>query len=212
MRKVRVNSALLWCATLYMWAAVAGATDGGPVQRLGVLSLQGGFPLSTAWQFRPGDDPGWASPEYDHRAWQQRSVPGRWPGGGFPQTGQMAWYRISLQLDLHDAGDRRDLPLLGIRTGQVMSAFELYAGGELVGRVGKLPPQPEIQYDRARVFAIPHRAIDADGRLVLAMRVWGGDQAMVDHWYGGPYRGEFQVGNASGPAVTWDSGRADTER
>jgi diguanylate cyclase (GGDEF)-like protein len=107
----------------------------------------------------------------------------------------MAWYRTTLYLDIGASGIPGAVPVLGVRTGRVMSAFELYAGGRLVGAVGALPPSPRVQYDRTRVFPLPPEAIDENGRLVLALRVWGGPQAMIDAWYAGPYQGVFRIGH-----------------
>jgi diguanylate cyclase (GGDEF)-like protein len=150
--------------------------------------------LQQTWQFQPGDDPRWALPGYNDSHWLRKRMPERWPAGGYPATGQMAWYRLDLEIDLQDIPLGGQLPVLAVRTGQVMSAFELYAGGELIGAVGALPPAPEVQYDRIRIFPVPNEAIAEDGRLVLALRVWGGPQEMVDYWYGGPYYGAFRVG------------------
>jgi diguanylate cyclase (GGDEF)-like protein len=152
------------------------------------------YVLDQDWQFQPGDDPRWASPGYDDRHWLRKRIPQQWPDGGYPATGQLAWYRLELTLDPPDHRSGQPLPVLAVRTGQVMSAYELYAGGRLIGGVGKLPPAAEVQYDRTRVFGVPEEAISEDGRLVLALRVWGGPQEMVDYWYGGPYRGAFRIG------------------
>lgn len=105
----------------------------------------------------------------------------------------MAWYRLSLQLDpaLLQQGQ---LSQLAVRLGKVLSAYELYAGGKLVGGVGSLPPLSEVTYDRERVLAIPASAVSRDGVLVLALRVWGGEQALVDAWNGGPISGVYKLG------------------
>ena len=78
--------------------------------------------------------------------------------------------------------------------GKVLSAYELYAGGELVGGVGSLPPLSEATYDREKVFQIPVSALDDSGKLVLALRVWGGEEALVNAWGAGPISGEFTLG------------------
>ncbi|MCZ6832092.1 MAG: GGDEF domain-containing protein [Gammaproteobacteria bacterium] len=75
-----------------------------------------------------------------------------------------------------------------------MDAYELYAGGELVGGVGSLPPLSETNYDRTRVFLIPASAIADDGTLLLALRVWGGTELAVSKWGGGAYEGDFRIG------------------
>lgn len=171
-----------------------GAAD---VRQIGPEILQGEYALSGEWQFQPGDDVRWAMPDYDDAHWRGKRVPERWPEGGFPATGQMAWYRLTLDLDLQPSDFAGQVPILAIRTGQVMSAFELYAGGKRIGAIGTLPPTAREQYDRMRVFPVPATAISESGRLVLALRVWGGHDEMVDYWYGGPYHGQFRIGQYS---------------
>ena len=36
--------------------------------------------------------------------------------------------------------------------GKVLNAYELFAGGQLIGGVGKLPPLSKVNYDRTRVY------------------------------------------------------------
>ncbi len=118
-----------------------------------------------------------------------RPVPGRWEQGGFPGSAQMAWYRLTL--DLSEVADRSQL---AVRIGEVLRAYEFYAGGRLPGGVGKLPPLGELDYDRQRVYPLPADAIGEDGRLTLALRVWGGGDDLASAWRVGPYDGVFELG------------------
>ena len=187
---VGVTSLLLALLCLF---PVAPALSDGP--RVSEGELLGPVSLSGDWKFQPGDDPRWASPDFDDRQWMNAPLPGRWPAGGYPESGQFAWYRLTLVLDKYRDGQPASDFELALRTGKVMSAFEVYAGGERVGGVGKLPPLAEINYDRMKVLPIPRAAIGADGTLVLALRVWGGPLASVSVWGGGPYEGGFTLGN-----------------
>ncbi len=81
---------------------------------------------------------------------------------------EIVWYRRHV---LIDSANREDLRL-GLRLGAVDSAYEVYAGGMLLGGVGALPPRPRLDYDRHRIYPVPARAVDKNGRLVLALRVW----------------------------------------
>ena len=151
--------------------------------------LQSGFSLAGQWRFKPGDNVAWADPGLDDGAWVSRPVPGRWEDGGYPATGQMAWYRLTL--DLSNAAPPQQL---AVRIGEVLGAYELYVGGQLLGGVGKLPPLGEYDYDRRRVYPIPAGAVDEEGGLTLALRVWGGDDALAEAWRVGPYNGNFVLG------------------
>ena len=189
-KKTAINWAppLLAVATL-LFLLVSSSRAEGP--RAVVHDLQQGSSLAGQWRFQPGDDPAWADPDFDDSAWSPRSVPGRWPAGGYPETNQMAWYRLNLQLELDNP---RQLEQLALRMGKVLSAYELYAGGLLLGGVGQLPPLGEEEYDRQRVFPVPRDAVAEDGSLVLALRVWGGTDGMAEAWRVGPHNGEFSLG------------------
>jgi signal transduction histidine kinase len=77
----------------------------------------------------------------------------------------------------------------------VHSAYELYAGGRLIGAVGRFPPHPGTRYDREEAWPLPASAVGADGRVLLALRVWRGAE-FSRPWQGGPYEGAFLLGEA----------------
>ena len=180
------------CLLVAGHVARAVAVESTPAQ-VEASALRDGLSLKGNWRFRPGDDPAWAAPSLNDDNWAERPLPGRWPAGGYPEHGQMAWYRLVLQLDPAVAGTA-GIGDIAVRLGKVFSAYELYAGGQLVGGVGSLPPLPQINYDRQRVLAMPPSAIGEDGRLVLALRVWGGDDLAVRSWSAGPSSGDFRLG------------------
>lgn len=158
-------------------------------------ALEEGFSLAGKWRFRAGDGPAWASPTLDDSDWTYRLLPGVWEGDGYPESGQLAWYRLQLHLsDELLAASVRGAGL-GLRLGPVMSAYELYANGQLLGGAGRLPPFAAVDYDREMLFGLPAELVGPGGELVLALRVWGGSQAMVSGWGGGPYGGEFTLGD-----------------
>src|ERR1043166_155205 len=139
--------------------------------------------LEGPWKFRIGDDPAWADARYDDSRWAEITVPTGWgPAGYSGSGGALAWYRKTIHLAV---GDRNRLALA---MGPVDSAYEAYAGGRVIGRVGRLPPNPEPDYDRRRILAIPADAIDADGRVVIAIRAWSPRlTSRAPGLYGAPY-------------------------
>lgn len=181
------------CCLLAAGHVARATTAPSTLVQVEASALRDGLSLKGNWRFRPGDDPSWAAPALDDGNWVERPVPGRWPVGGYPEHGQLAWYRLALQLDPAVAG-KAGSGGIAVRLGKVFSAYELYAGGQRVGGVGSLPPLPEIDYDRERVLAIPSSAIGENGRLVLALRVWGGDDLAVRSWRPGPSAGDFSLG------------------
>ncbi len=149
--------------------------------------------LAVPWKFSPGDDSAWKAPSYDDSDWREIRIP-----TGFGRRdieAAFAWYRLEVDLapgGLHlTAGQRADLRL-GITLGKVDSAYEIYAGGRLLGGVGALPPQARIDYDRHAIYAVPSGAIGSAGRLVLALRVWKTPATRSS--VGGPHEGPFLLG------------------
>lgn len=191
-----LRSALALFATLFLLLAGAVAHARAPAADMLITpeGLRQGVSLVGEWRFRPGDDATWASPALDDNNWAGMSVPGRWPAGGYPASGQVAWYRLELQLDPTVRSQPDLMSQLGVRLGKVLSAYEFYAGGKLLGGAGRLPPNEQVDYDRKRVFQLPPSAIADDGRLVLALRVWGGERASMESWSGGPVAGDFALG------------------
>jgi signal transduction histidine kinase/ActR/RegA family two-component response regulator len=144
--------------------------------------------LREGWRVETGDDPAWAAPGFDDSKWTSVRVPVGW--GAQPYAGAQqafSWYRLTLEVP--PALRRR---LLGVTLGKVDSAYELFAGGRLIGGLGALPPAERIEYDRHRTYALPQSAVSADGRLVLAVRVWTAAQAGTGK--GGLVEGPFRLG------------------
>ena len=121
--------------------------------------------LDGAWKFHPGDDPTWARLDLDASSWEEVNVPSSWTTQGFGGV-ETAWLRREMTLVDPPEGE------LALRLTRVDSSYEVFAGGELIGAVGSLPPSPKPEPDRWAVFTVPQSAIAADGTLVLALRVW----------------------------------------
>ncbi len=152
--------------------------------------------LAVPWKFRVGDDPAWAHPDYDDRLWREIWVPAG--SDRRDAEGEMAWYRLAVRIG--PAGDpapaRRSELRLGVTIGKVESAYELYANGVRLGGAGRLPPEPRMDYDRHRTYAVPPQAIGADGRLVLALRTWR--SPVASSAVGGPTEGPYLLGRLEG--------------
>ncbi len=151
--------------------------------------------ISQPWRFKPGDDPAWADPAFDDSDWQLKPIPQRWPEGGYPETGQMGWYRMHLKVDRAAIEALPGVPVPAVRVGRIMSAYEVYAGGQLIGSLGRLPPNGEVYYNQIRTFLLPAELVAEDGTVALALRVWGGPQRAVDAWYAGPYEDQVRFGD-----------------
>ncbi|MGB5581616.1 MAG: 7TM diverse intracellular signaling domain-containing protein [Woeseia sp.] len=184
MRRVIRNSALLALLLLFVLPAAASIT---------VVDLAKPQSIAGQWKFKLGDDIAWAAPGLNDDDWESTAVPGRSPAGHMGYSG-MLWYRVTLRLDTSQPSVEKTLGALGVTLGAVMSAYEFYAGGEKLGSVGQLPPEPESRNDQHKTWAIPASAIGPDGSLTLALRVWRNPDVVQD-WETGPYGGDFLIGN-----------------
>ena len=95
-------------------------------------------PLEGAWEFRLGDDPGWASPSLDDSQWAKITADQTWGAQGYYSYTGFAWYRYHLSIT-PVAGGPKDLAVL---IPAIDDCYEVYWNGVLVGKNGKLPPDP----------------------------------------------------------------------
>ncbi|MEM8499871.1 MAG: ATP-binding protein [Pseudomonadota bacterium] len=160
---------------------------------IAISSLDQPASIAGTWKFQTGDRSEWANPELDDSGWTTLPVPSAGPEGHEDYAG-IAWYRVTLQLDIDNQRVREQLGALGLTLGYIMSAYELYVGGQKVGAVGALPPNAEMVYDQIKTFAIPRSAVDEQGRIRLALRVWRYEK-LGKNWEMGPYDGPFLLGN-----------------
>jgi hypothetical protein len=97
------------------------------------------------WAFHPGDNPEWASPDFNDADWPQIETGRPWEGQGFHDLTGFAWYRRRVVLtpsQISEPGWQLGLVLPGIE-----DAAEVYWNGRLAGTYGKLPPDP-VWYDQ----------------------------------------------------------------
>ncbi len=144
--------------------------------------------LRGAWRFHAGDLTGGAAPGLADGDWPSVVLP-----TGFTRRdvqAEIVWYRKTVVFE--GAHPEHRGIRLGVTLGKANSAYEVYAGGELLGGVGSMPPTPRIDYDRSATLPIPSRAIDEDGRLVLALKVWKSAQTRGS--VGVVYEGPMLVG------------------
>lgn len=148
------------------WAADSGAVH--PIQGLGKDAVE----LASGWEFHIGDNPSWASPEFDDSQWRQIGADNTWGAQGFPSYTGYAWYRYHVAID-PVAGAPKDLALL---IPLIDDCYEVYWNGLLVGRNGRLPPHP-VWY----VSQPPQTyGLGPVRNGVLAIRVWKSPLSSTD--------------------------------
>jgi signal transduction histidine kinase/CheY-like chemotaxis protein len=146
--------------------------------------------IEGVWQFKAGDDLAWAAPGLDDSDWETVDLLST-ATDSEQDAAEMSWRRLTIQLDLDSETVLRELGALGVSIGSMTSAYELYAGGQKLGGVGALPPNPQPVFDKFQTYPIPVTAIGDDGKLVLALRVWRAPGGAENN----PNRGPFLLGN-----------------
>ena len=137
--------------------------------------------LDGLWRFHTGDDPHWADPAFDDSSWALLRSDDSWTTQGYKDYGGMAWYRFQVVLPDH----HRPLALVMRR---LMTSYQVFAGGRLIGQYGGLPPHPRADScDRNQVIAIPSDVVVSGKPLQIAIRVW--------HW---PRWAKFSGGGTGG--------------
>ncbi|MCC7542100.1 MAG: response regulator [Deltaproteobacteria bacterium] len=122
--------------------------------------------LSGAWRFRTGDDERWRVPGFADATWEQRAVPVTTHTRS--SSAVTAWYRRTVAVPDHL---RRGHLVLAIGSTRLCS-IEAYAGGRRIGGKGSLPPTLQVVAPGYAVLPIPRAALDAHGRVAIALRVW----------------------------------------
>ncbi len=119
--------------------------------------------LGVKWLVHAGDDPTYASPDFDDSHWTPFD-PYSSITALFPRTKpDVIWYRLRVKVDPAQTG-------LALRESNISQAFEIYVNGESVIASGQVAPfKPNTQ--NARLLArIPDKLLAA-GSLLIAMRV-----------------------------------------
>jgi hypothetical protein len=134
---------------------------------------KGTIAVDGPWAFHAGDNPAWASPQFDDGKWTHIAADRSWELQGFRDLTGFGWYRRRIVLEPAPDGDpgwQLAIALAGVQT-----AAEVYWNGNRVGSYGKLPPDP-VWYGSPPLSGFAARAaVMRLGRPqsgVLAIRVW----------------------------------------
>src|SRR5580698_314456 len=92
--------------------------------------------INALWRFHTGDDPQWASPNFDDSSWPLLNTGAFWSSQGYRGYSGYAWYRLRLKLPA-------TAEPLAFNIGHINSAAEIYADGQLIGTNGITRPKPD---------------------------------------------------------------------
>ncbi|RPI24615.1 MAG: hypothetical protein EHM61_16605 [Acidobacteria bacterium] len=124
------------------------------------------FDLSGLHKISAGDDPAWASPEYDDTGWKRIRIPASWQSQGFKPENSTGWYRIHFE-GREIAGTRP----LGVYFGRIGDVDEVFLNGHKIGGEGVMGDRrveaPFVQ----RLYRIPRSLLLPGEDNLLAVRV-----------------------------------------
>jgi phosphoserine phosphatase RsbU/P len=151
--------------------------------------ISGRAPLTSLdglWRFHTGDNPAWANSSFDDSHWPLIRSGESWTNQGYPAFTGYAWYRFKIET----AGDGKPLDLL---LSSVVSGYEIYADGKLIGSAGAAAPTRDPVFSaQPAMFPLP-LTTEGPHPIQIALRVWVYDP--VAFWAGA---GSDRKGNYAG--------------
>lgn len=179
--------------------------------------------LNGPWKFHPGDDPAFATPEFDDSSWSNLDltpppgsydpvtgssgfVPG-WTSHGFPKLIGFAWYRLRVQAQVEgtDADSKRLAITMPINFDD---AYQVYVDGQLLGQFGDFSSNHVVFYNaQPRSFLLPADA--SNHPILIAIRFWMDASTPMTSEDAGGLHGPLILGESSATdsmlRLEWDS-------
>jgi len=174
-------------ARLLLWLVIAAA---GTLQAQTYDLTNDRMPvvyLSGFWRFHTGDDPSWANPNLDDSHWALLHGDRLWNAAPeYAGYSGLAWYRFKVKIPAKYDQISLDLP-------HILTCYEVYADGKLLGSYGKMPPHP-VPYSGGfnKIYVLP-RSPHVERTIVFSIRVWHWP-ALSRFYGGGPLYGGGLVG------------------
>jgi hypothetical protein len=158
--------------------------------RQAMISLDG------PWHFQLGDSPRvdgsqtplWATPAFDDSGWALIKSSESWASQGHPAMSGYGWYRFTIKLPT----GQKPVSLL---LAPIVSAFEVYVDGRLVGGSGNMPPRamPATEFSY-HLFPLTQDVSVVDRTVQVAIRVWH-SPIWSNYVGGGPFQSGHLVGD-----------------
>jgi hypothetical protein len=161
--RLRLPGVLLF---LFVAAAFVSLTLAAPVaqaQTFDATNLRQPADLETPWLFHAGDDPAYASPDFDDSQWKLFDPHTDIKNLLQTQHPEILWYRLHVKVSPNQTG-------LALREHSLSRAFEIYINGERLMAEGRITPTAPYTLYAYVVQRIPDRLL-ADGSLLIALRV-----------------------------------------
>ena len=128
--------------------------------------------LPEKWKFKTGDDPAWASLDYDDSGWKD-IIPGTsWEKQDDEGYDGFAWYRVTINVPSDLQEEAKKYGGFTLMLGKIDDVDFTYFNGKPLGNMGKLPPDYQTAWDVNRVYRVPAGKIRWDQPNTIAVRVF----------------------------------------
>ncbi len=127
--------------------------------------------IDSPWQFRQGDNAGWASEKYDDSNWLQIPIGQSWESALKRPFDGLAWYRRTLVVPLAFQSEAMVNGGLILAIGKIDDADETFFNGVKIGGLGDFPPGNGTAWDVQRRYTIPAERVHWGQANVIAVRV-----------------------------------------
>jgi cephalosporin-C deacetylase len=124
------------------------------------------------WKFKTGDDPAWASVDYNDVQWRTIQAGTLWESQGYNAYDGYAWYRSKIIIPSAIKSKAEKYGGFMLNLAKIDDTDEAYFNGIKVGQTGKFPPEYEGQYNVERTYEIPMKHIQWDQANTIAVRVF----------------------------------------
>ena len=146
--------------------------------------------LDGKMRFHTGDNASWSAADFDDSSWPQISSASDWSSQGYKDYAGYAWYRFKVNVP-------RESRQLGLYIPSILTSYQVFADGQLLGSFGRFPPNPIVYNIQQHLVMLPQ---DHGDQIEIAIRVWH-----WPHWasfYGGGIREAPRIGDP-GELKTW---------
>jgi phosphoserine phosphatase RsbU/P len=153
----------LLCLSVFVSSPIISQTFNVNANHPELISLDGN------WRFHTGDNPAWASPNFDDSHWSLLRSDQNWTSQGFAGYSGLAWYRFQVTFP-------PNLKKPSILLPEIDTSYEIFADGKLIGSVGGMPPHA-VNYFAGPYFHVyalppPEAGSGSERNVEFAIRVW----------------------------------------
>jgi cephalosporin-C deacetylase len=130
--------------------------------------------LDFEWKFKTGDDPAWATPDFNDADWEMIKAGTDWENQGYGTYDGFAWYRQTVTIPGSLKKDAEEHGGFMLYLGKIDDVDVTFWNGEVLGQTGQMPPGYETAYGDSREYSIPVEKIRWGQENTIAVRVYDG--------------------------------------